>query len=81
MDGGNEEARECSLVLLLLHKYLYITCELFSGTVMAMKVADASVRFYRSCSVSIFGRKEMKLPIFFVFLFHESGKQSGKHLL
>jgi len=40
MDGENEEAREGSLVMLLqLHKYLYITFELFSGTRMSMKVA------------------------------------------
>jgi len=65
MDVENEEAREGSLVVLLLHKYLYITCELFSGTLMAMNVFDTAVHFYRSCSVPIFGRKEMKLRFFF----------------
>jgi len=73
VDGENEEEREGSLVMLLLllqlHKYLYITFELFSGTRMSMKVAVTPMHFYRSCSVSIFGRKEMKLPFFFLVSF------------
>jgi len=63
-DGENEEAREDSLVIMLLNKYLYKTFKLFSGTFMSMKVAITHVYFYRSCSASIFGRKEMKLPFF-----------------
>jgi len=46
---------------------------------MSMKVAVTPVHFYRSCSVSIFGRKEMKLPFFFSCFFFmrvESGQAS-----
>ena len=44
---------------------------------MAMKVADTPVHFYRSCSVSIFGRKEMKLPFFFYVCFFSMRVESS----